>query len=75
MKDIFGNELTVGDEVAFLRTVRHSAYFTKGKVVGFTPQMVKIEYQNPYYGNAPHSPDSTLKSPYLMAKNNKVEVK
>ncbi len=42
MKDIFGNELFQNDIIAF----NPPSYkgLTKGKILGFTPQKVKIEY-------------------------------
>jgi len=42
MKDIFGIELSIGDVVAF-NPPRYKGLI-KGKVVAFTPKMVRIEY-------------------------------
>jgi len=42
MKDFFGNELEIGDEVAFNPPVYKG--IVKGTIVKFTPKMVKVSY-------------------------------
>ena len=44
MKDYFGNELSIGDRVAFYASNYRS--FTTGTIVKFTPKQVKVEYIN-----------------------------
>lgn len=43
MKDIAGQTLNVGDEVAFI--IVGNPTLKVGKIIGFTPKMAKIEYQ------------------------------
>lgn len=46
MKDFNGNELVVGDYVAFLEpNYRH---MIQGRVAGFTPKTIRIEYLSSY---------------------------
>lgn len=47
-KDFVGQELAVGDTVAFYRPGYRE--FVLGKVIKFTPQKIKVEYQR-HYGN------------------------
>ena len=48
MKDFNGNSLALGDFVAFLEpNYRH---MVQGRVVGFTPKQIRIEFK-PYYYN------------------------
>ena len=49
MKDFFGQELKVGDYIAFARP--HYRELTKGVVVAFTPQKVRVAY-NIHYGSS-----------------------
>lgn len=42
MKDYFGNELSIGDSVAFIAVGYRD--FAKGIVLGFTEQQVRIRY-------------------------------
>lgn len=42
MKDFFGNELRVGDEVAFCEPGYRNLII--GKIQHFTPQKVRVEY-------------------------------
>jgi hypothetical protein len=42
MKDIFGTKINIGDTVAF--TPPHYKDLVCGKVIGFTPKMVKIQW-------------------------------
>lgn len=43
MKDFLGNELRVGDSVAYISQSRTSAWLSTSKVVGFTACFVKVE--------------------------------
>lgn len=47
MKDFNGNELAIGDTVAVLPP--NYRCMIKGKVVGFTPKQIVVEY-NPHFG-------------------------
>ena len=42
MRDFFGNELVVGDEVAFCEPGYRN--LITGKIQNFTPQKVRVEY-------------------------------
>jgi hypothetical protein len=42
MKDFFGQDLVLGDEVAFMEP--HYRNMTLGKIIKFTPQTILIEY-------------------------------
>lgn len=45
MKDFFGKELNVGDEVALLQKAGSSSvYIRKGVVTGFTERKVKVKF-------------------------------
>lgn len=44
MKDYFGNVLEIGQEVAFVHPYIESKRFMIGKVIDFTPKMVKVQY-------------------------------
>lgn len=44
-KDYFGNELKIGDEVAFVPPYVESKTFKTGVIVEFTKKMVRIEYK------------------------------
>lgn len=49
MKDYFGQELEIGDRVAFYAPGYRS--FTTGTVIKFTPQQIRVEYVNTWnYG-------------------------
>ena len=49
MTDYFGNELAIGDRVAFYAPGYRQ--FTTGTIIKFTPQQVRIEYVNTWnYG-------------------------
>jgi hypothetical protein len=49
MKDFNGNTLVLGDIVAFLEpNYRH---MTQGRVVGFTPKQIRIEF-TPFYARS-----------------------
>lgn len=51
IKDIVGNELNVGDTVAFNPQTYKGIIL--GTVVGFTPEIVQVKYQQPYWKNTP----------------------
>jgi len=56
MKDFNGNELHVGDFVAFLEpNYRH---MVQGRVIGFTPKQIRIEYPQNGWHNG-------VKGPYM----------
>lgn len=49
MKDLFGNELSIGDTVAV--TPKNYRGLIKAKIVKFTEQNVKVVYKRPYHGD------------------------
>ena len=50
MKDYFGQDLEIGDEVAFYAPSYRQ--FTTGTIIQFTPQQVRVEYTNDWnYGD------------------------
>ena len=66
MKDYFGNELAIGDEVAFYAP--NYRMFTTGTIIKFTPQQVRVEYVNTWnYGNPGHT-DTYLAYPSMFIK-------
>jgi len=46
MVDYFGNELHIGDIVAFVPPYVESKSFETGKVIEFTKKMVRVEYHH-----------------------------
>lgn len=42
--DKFGNLIQIGDTVFFCLPTKHYARLEKGKVIGFTPKMIEVEY-------------------------------
>lgn len=51
MNDVFGNELAIGDIVAFYAPGYRS--MVTGKIIVFTPQQVRVEYNNTWnYGKS-----------------------
>ena len=46
MKDFFGSELKVGDQVAFM--CPHYRYMIMGKILSFAPQSMLIEWTKDY---------------------------
>jgi len=44
MKDVFGNDLEIGDTVAFYAPNYRS--MTTGEVIAFTPKQVRVKYRN-----------------------------
>jgi len=69
-KDFFGNEITVGDEVAFYAPGYRM--FTIGKIVAFTPKQVRVSYTNTWNYGKPGREDTYLGYPDMYIK--KVEV-
>lgn len=63
MKDVFGNKLEVGDEVAF--TEPGYTYELKvGKIIKFTPKKMVVKWKDRY-----NSEVETYKFPEQVAKN------
>jgi hypothetical protein len=46
MKDVTGKEISLGDKIVFMYRYNHSSEMRTGVVIGFSPKMVRIEYQN-----------------------------
>lgn len=46
MLDYLGQELYIGDDVTFIQHTNASSILLKGRVIGFTPQMVKLQQLN-----------------------------
>jgi len=70
MKDFNGNELVEGDFVAFLEpNFRH---MIQGRVVGFTPKTIRIEYLTSYDRRRGYSiqerPEVCNREPSYVAK-------
>lgn len=65
MKDIFGNELEVGDTVAFMEP-GYAYALNKGTVVKLTPQKLKIEWK--YKIGDQECSENTYKFPVQVAK-------
>lgn len=42
MEDIIGNEIKIGDNVAYILRTKNSAYLETAEVVGFTKVMVNL---------------------------------
>lgn len=60
MKDFFGQEINVGDSVAFMQPDYRNLMM--GVVAAFTPKKVKIYWNNPIYPTCPKpyvGPDGT----------------
>jgi len=66
MKDVFGNELEIGDTVAFMET-GYTYALKIGTIVKFTPQKLIIDWCK----NKKYNPnEKTYKFPKQVAKNN-----
>lgn len=65
MKDFNGNELAIGDTVAVLPP--NYRCMIKGKVVGFTPKQIVVEYE-PYFGSRVDRVEITRRDPGYVAK-------
>jgi hypothetical protein len=46
MKDVTGKEISIGDKIVFMYRRNHGSELHVGQVVGFSPKMVRVEYQN-----------------------------
>lgn len=71
MKDVFGNELSVGDTVAFYAPGYRS--MIKGTVIAFTPKQVRVEYFNTWNHVPPGYRCTYLNYPSDFAKEIKNE--
>lgn len=67
MKDVFGNEISVGDVIAFNPPKYWNGWsrgsLAIGKVVGFTPKQVRVEYER-----SEGVLDTTVKYPHDVAR-------
>lgn len=66
MKDYFGNELHIGDEVAFNDPNRGASSFLTGKIERFTNTMVCLSYKR---WSTDEFTSHTKKMPNLVIKN------
>lgn len=66
MKDYFGNELHIGDEVAFNNPNRGSSSFLTGTIIRFTNTMVCLKYKR---WSDDEFTTHTKKMPSLVIKN------
>lgn len=66
MKDFFGYELNVGDEVAF-PTPKYRG-LTKGKIIAFTPKQVRVSYMNTWNYGVPGKEETYLCGPKDLIK-------
>lgn len=57
MKDFIGNELALGDFVAFTRPGYRD--LTLGKIIKFTPKKIRLSYTSYYGSDETHAIDST----------------
>jgi len=64
MKDVFGNNLELGDTVAF-NEPNYTYRLVVGKIVKFTPQKLVIEWYKDKYNPT----EQTYKFPTQVAKN------
>lgn len=60
-KDFFGNDLQIGDTVAFMR--KEYRYLIEGKVIKITAKTILIEHEplNGYYAQTKQSPNQVIK--------------
>lgn len=66
MKDFLGNDLEIGDTVVL--TAPSYRMFTKAKIIAFTPQKVRVEYNNTWnYGPSGYI-QTYLAEPYFLIK-------
>ena len=50
MKDLWGSELNIGDEVALKCPIPRYSYMARGKVIGFTAKKVRIQiYEDNFF--------------------------
>ncbi|AGS81119.1 hypothetical protein [Caulobacter phage Cr30] len=72
MKDFLGNILELGDEVIFMRPGYRDFVF--GKIIKFTPQKVKVEYQMHYsYQDGRPYYDTYMEYPTCFIKHERKE--
>lgn len=64
-KDFLGQEINIGNIVLYPSTSRGRHTFIKGKVIGFTKSMVKIEITKGLYGEISEGA-TTLKCGYNL---------
>jgi hypothetical protein len=66
MKDVFGNDLEIGDTVAFYAPGYRS--MCKGIIIAFTPKQVRVEYMNTWNYSSPGHKFTYLNYPSDFAK-------
>ena len=66
MKDYFGKELEVGDEVAFYAPGYRM--FTTGTIIDFTPKQVRVTYLNTWNYGKDGSKQTYLAYPNMFIK-------
>jgi hypothetical protein len=66
MKDYFGNELNIGDQVAFYAP--DYRMFTTGTIIKFTPQQVRVSYLNTWNYGKEGSEQTDLGYPKMFIK-------
>lgn len=67
MRDFFGNELSVGDLVAFIPNGYRD--LERARILAFTPKQVRISYVNTWNYGPPGRPDETLRYPTTLVKD------
>ena len=69
MQDFFGNELKVGDTVAFIYDRFHYRDLHKGEITGFTPKQVRISFIIEHHESL--GQQKTIRNPKSIVKNMK----
>jgi len=64
MNDVTGKELAVGDKVVFIPQGGYTSSLSRGTIIGFTPQKVRIESPKEHMNDE----DTCLKFPNQVAK-------
>ena len=64
MNDVTGKELTVGDKVVFIPQGGYTSSLSRGTIIGFTTQKVRIETPREHVGDKL----TCLKYPEQVAK-------
>lgn len=67
MQDFFGNELSVGDLVAFIPNGYRD--LARARILAFTPKQVRISYVNTWNYGSPGQPVETLRYPTTLIKD------
>lgn len=49
MKDFFGTEININDNVVFTNPISSRKSFALGKVTAIGKSFVEVEYENPYF--------------------------